>query len=50
MSEQKDNLTDLVEVLSDIETQGDGGVPDKQDVVTEGGEVVTLDQEEGESK
>ena len=50
-TEKKDNLTDVVESVEEMETpEEDLEENTEQTVVTEDGDVVTLDQEESENK
>ena len=50
-TEKKDNLTDVVEALEEINTPEEKlDENTEQTVLTEDGEVVTLDQEESENK
>ena len=50
-TEKKDNLTDVVEALQEIEIPEDNLSEDsEQTALTEDGERITLDQEESENK
>jgi hypothetical protein len=50
-TEKKDNLTDVVESVEQMDTPEDNlGENTEQTVVTEDGEAVTLDQKKNENK